>query len=72
MTYFDAITVLMAALGSLAFGILFNVHGKKLLAITLGGAVSWLLVVFLGYAGADETSSYFLVAFLVSLYAAPY
>ena len=69
MTGFDATMILMAALGSLAFGVLFNVHGKKLLAITLGGAVSWLFVIFFGYLGVDEATSYFLVALLVSLYA---
>ena len=39
--------VLSGAVGSLGFAIMFNVRGYKLVAITLGGGVAWLLYLLL-------------------------
>ena len=35
------IQLLMAFLGSLGFGMLYNIHGKKLLFASLGGLLAW-------------------------------
>ena len=63
------IQIFTAAVGSLAFGVLFNLHGKKLAAVFLGGAVGWLFVLLFMYLGADEPTAYFVVALILSLYA---
>ena len=63
------VQVLSAALGSLAFGILFNLWGRKLLSVTLGGALGWALFLLFSGLGMSEALAYFLVALLVSLYA---
>ena len=42
----EVIRVIMCFLASYGFGVLFNIHGKKLFWIGLGGAVSWM--VYLG------------------------
>lgn len=69
MTVTEFIQIITAAIGSLAFGVLFNLHGKKLVSVFLGGAFGWFLVVVLGYLGADEPTAYFIVALFLSLYA---
>ena len=38
----NIIQVLTASLGAAGFGMLFNVHGKKLLWIAAGGGLGWL------------------------------
>ena len=56
MTEFELIfkvcvQILAAAVGSLGFGVLFNLRGKKLLATAFGGALAWgafLLFSFFG------------------------
>ena len=39
----NIIQVLTASLGAAGFGMLFNVHGKKLLWIAAGGGLGWLV-----------------------------
>lgn len=63
------VQVLSAAFGSLAFGILFNLWGRKLLSVTLGGALGWALFLLFSGLGMSEALAYFLVALLISLYA---
>jgi uncharacterized membrane protein YjjB (DUF3815 family) len=74
MIHFDlilevAVEILAAAAGSLGFGVLFNIRGKKLLAVVLGGALAWGAFLALFACGMGEPMAYFLVALLVSLYA---
>lgn len=64
-----ALEILAAAAGSLGFSVLFNIRGKKLLAVTLGGALGWAAYLLLFALGMGEPMAYFLVALLVSLYA---
>ena len=46
------IQVIMGMLGTIGFSILFHVKGKKLIAIALGGALSWVVyLLVLGYSG---------------------
>lgn len=54
---------------SVAFAVIFNVRGKKLVAIALGSALGWIAYILLGLAGVSENLSYFLVATLISLFA---
>lgn len=69
MSWTNLVEIITAGIGAFAFGILFNLHGKKLVAVSLGGAVGWLLVILLMRLGADEPTAYFIVALLLSLYA---
>lgn len=69
MTITAFVQIITAGIGALAFGVLFNLHGKKLISVFLGGAIGWLFVLLLTYFGADESTAYFFVALLLSLYA---
>lgn len=69
MSLTNLVEIITAGLGALAFGVLFNLHGKKLLSVLLGGAVGWFFVILLMRLGADEPTAYFIVALLLSLYA---
>ena len=62
------IEVLTAFCGTLAFGFLFNIRGKKLLLAALGGMLSWLLFLLLGLFLAHEAARYLLVSVLISVY----
>ena len=63
------VQILSAAVGSIAFGILFNLRGKKLFSIALGGAFGWATFLLFSALGMNEVLAYFLVALLISLYA---
>lgn len=66
----DAITQILAGfVGSIGFGVLFNVRGKKLLMASLGGLVSWSLFLILSVFINNEPLNYFIVALLMSVYA---
>ena len=66
----DAITQVLAGfVGSVGFGVLFNVRGKKLLMASLGGLVSWGLFLILSVFINNEPLNYFIVALLMSVYA---
>ncbi len=69
MTWTNLVEIITAGIGALAFGVLFNLHGKKLVSVLLGGAIGWLFVLILMRLGTDEPTAYFIVALLLSLYA---
>lgn len=69
MTKFEIVQIVTGLIGSCGFAVLFNIRGKKMLAGTLGGGLSWLLFVLLKYATESEAIRYFVVAFVISLYA---
>lgn len=69
MTYQEIVQILSGFVGSLGFGILFNIRGKRLVATALGGLLSWLLFVLLSKVIPSESVNYFLVATALSLYA---
>lgn len=56
------IQVLTSFAGTLGFGFLFNVRGKKLLFASLGGALAWLLFLVLGNWMDSEPLRYLLVS----------
>ncbi len=68
MTPNEWLQVLSAFTGTLAFGFLFNIRGKKLLLAALGGMLSWLLFLLLGMQIESQVLRYFLVSILLSLY----
>ncbi len=69
MTTAEIIQVITGTIGSFGFAILFNVRRSRLVAVTIGGFLSWLLFLLFQRIIADEAICYFLVATLISLYA---
>ena len=66
----DAIIQVLAALiGTLAFGLIFNIRGKKLLVGALGGMLAWALFLLLGLWIPSEVARYFLVLVAIAGYA---
>ena len=65
----EIIQIITATVGSLGFGILFNVRKKRLIAVGLGGGAAWALYLFFDMITGSLGVSYFLVSLLVSLYA---
>lgn len=69
MTQTEIVQILSGFVGSLGFAILFNIRGKKLFVTALGGLLSWLLFVALSKCITKEAVIYFIVAWLVSIFA---
>ena len=70
MTLEMVIQIITATIGSLSFGILFNVRGKNLIAVAVGGGLAWLLyLVLFNFVGVkNETICYLVVSFIISIY----
>ena len=68
MTSSELIQIAAGLIGSLCFGILFNMRGKRLIAAAVGGLLSWGLFVVLSHFIINEPINYFIVAAVVSLY----
>ena len=68
MTGSELIQIAAGLIGSLCFGILFNMRGKRLIAAAVGGLLSWGLFVVLSHFILNEPINYFIVAAVVSLY----
>ncbi len=66
MTEFTQIITAIA--GSLGFGILFNIRGKRLIAVAVGGGVAWALYLLFFALTASLGISYFLVSLTLALY----
>lgn len=69
MTSIHIIQVLSGFVGTIGFAILFNIHGKRFCMAALGGLLSWLLFVLLNAYVSSEPICYFVVAWLISMYA---
>ena len=63
------IQILAATIGSFGFAILFNVRGNKLIAVAVGGCLSWSSFLTLNFFIGSEPICYFIVALEISLYA---
>ena len=63
------IQIITGGLGSLGFGILFNLRGRKLLITTLGGLISWGVFLLLEIWLPGEPIRYFLSMSAISIYA---
>ena len=69
MNWTDAlIQILTSFFGSLGFGILFNLRGKKLLFAAFGGFFAWSVFLLLGLWFPSEVFRYFVVSVLISVY----
>lgn len=69
MTQTEFIQIISGFIGSLGFAVLFNIHGKRMLAAGFGGLLSWFLFVIFSYFTKNEPLNYFIVAMLITLYA---
>lgn len=63
-----AIQVLAGTVGTLGFGILFNIRGRKLLFGCLGAFMSWTLYILLSLFIPSEILIYLLVSIATSIY----
>lgn len=68
MTVTEIIQLSASLIGSLCFGVLFNLRGKRLAAAALGGLLSWGLFLIISRFTDNEPVNYFIVAAVVSLY----
>ncbi len=64
----NIIQILAAFAGTLGYGALFNVRGKKLLLAALGGMLGWIVYLLLGLEIEGETIRSFIVALVTSAY----
>lgn len=69
MTFTEFLQIIAGGVGSLGFGFLFNIRGKRLMMATVGGLLSWFLFIILHYLIPNEPVCYFIVSFLMSVYA---
>lgn len=69
MNWDALLQIVTAFFGSLGFGILFNLRGKKLWFASLGGLLSWSFFLLLGLWIPSEVLRYFIVSVFVSVYA---
>ncbi len=54
--------------GTLGFGVLFNIRGKKLIVGAIGGLLSWALFLGLGFFIQDEALRYLIVSIATTVY----
>jgi len=62
------IQLLSALMGSLGFGLVFNVHGRKLLFAAAGGFLCWGIYLALSAGGLGDFEAAFLASVAVFLY----
>ena len=65
----EILQIITGFLGSLFFGILFNIRGVRLFWASLAGLFSWSLFLLLAFWIPSEPVRYFIVAITVSVYA---
>ena len=65
----EIIRIISAFVGTLAFAVLFNIRGKRLVYAALGGLLSWSLFEIIDIFINNEVIIYFVVALLSSFYA---
>ena len=63
------IEIVTALCGTLGFGIVFNMRGKRLLLASLGGMFAWLLYLLLENLLHNEVLCYFIVSLVAAVYA---
>lgn len=62
------VQVIMALLGSIGFGVLFNLRGRRLMLAGVGGMLCWIIYLILYRATGQEVMSYGLATVLTTLY----
>ena len=68
MSITEITQILAGFIGTLCFGILFRLRGWRLGAVSLGGLLSWMILVILNRFIPSEAVNYFIVSFLISIY----
>ena len=68
MSSAEIVQIITGCIGSVGFGVLFNIRGKRLAATALGGFLSWVLFVILSRFIPNQAVNYFMVSLLISLY----
>lgn len=68
MNITETVQVIAGFVGAMGFAALFNIRGKKFVAVSIGGLISWLLFVILSYLISNEPVNYFIVACSISAY----
>ena len=63
-----SIEIIASFIGTLGFGILFNIRGKKLWYAALGGLLSWAIFLALGFVISGEPVRYLIVAIVTTIY----
>ena len=64
----ELIQIITATVGSLGFGILFNIRGKRLIAVAIGGGVAWSLYLCFFALTGSLGISYFLISLILEIY----
>lgn len=62
------IEIIAAAGSTLAFGIIFNLKGKKLVFASIGGALGWAIYILFKYYQYSEPASFFCSAVGITIY----
>ena len=65
----EVLQIAASFIGTIGFGILFNIRGRRLRLAGLGGLLSWFLFLLLGFAIENEIVRYFIVSVAISAYA---
>lgn len=65
---FYAIQIITAIIGSIGFGLIYNLRGRNLIAIGVGGGIAWALHLLIFHLFSNETVSYFIVSLFISIY----
>ncbi len=69
MSYAEILQILTGGIGSFGFALLFNVRGRRLWVVALGGLLSWLIFLVLSRFIDSEPLNYFIVSLCLSIYA---
>ena len=64
----ELVQILTGTLGSLGFGILFNIRQQRLVAATIGGFLSWSIYLLAYHFLPNEAVCYFIASLLTALY----
>ena len=66
---FQIVQIFAGFVGSIGYGVLFNLRGKRLVWGAIGGLLSWSIFVLLSLFISNEIINYFFVSVLISIYA---
>ncbi|MGY0394602.1 threonine/serine exporter family protein [Fusobacterium sp.] len=62
------IEIIAAAGSTFAFGIIFNLKGKKLIYASIGGAIGWAIYILFKYSGNSDPVSFFYSSVGLTIY----
>ncbi|WP_410208064.1 threonine/serine exporter family protein [Fusobacterium sp.] len=66
----NTVIQIIAATGStFAFGILYNLKGKKLICAAIGGAIGWIVYIYLKGKGSSDPGAFLFAAMAITIYA---